>query len=150
MTTAATCGSGFELVNYNSGLCLGITGGLDDAPAVQWTCNGHPDQIWHWGDQFFTGSSWAQLVNGDGECLGVASGSITEGARVVGWSCLGTDHPDQYWQQADGGCGPLYSTVQDKSSLFYLGVTSNSRAVGASVVQWANQGSCNNQEWWFN
>jgi hypothetical protein len=41
----------FNLYNYNSQaagrtLCLGISGGKDDAPAVQWPCNGHPDQIW--------------------------------------------------------------------------------------------------------
>jgi hypothetical protein len=145
------CGSGFHLVNFHSGLCLGITSGLDDAPAVQWTCNGNPDQLWHWGSPLFPNvpdSDLFQLVNGDGECLGVASGSENEGAQIVGWSCLGQAHRDQYWEPGGNSCGGQYTPLTNAKSGFVLGVTGNSPNVGASIVQWPFQGQCNNQYWW--
>jgi hypothetical protein len=39
----------YNIVNKNSGLCLGVTGGSTSVGAntVQWTCNGHPDQGWY-------------------------------------------------------------------------------------------------------
>ncbi|MFF5173658.1 RICIN domain-containing protein [Micromonospora sp. NPDC000089] len=39
----------YNLVNEKSGLCLGISGGsrAQGAIAVQWSCNGNPDQRWY-------------------------------------------------------------------------------------------------------
>jgi hypothetical protein len=39
----------WEIVNLNTGMCLGVTGGSTSigAPVVQWACNGHPDQNWY-------------------------------------------------------------------------------------------------------
>lgn len=39
----------YNLVNENSGQCLGISGGgtTQGTVAVQWPCNGHPDQRWY-------------------------------------------------------------------------------------------------------
>jgi len=135
------------LVNYNSGLCLGISGGHDNAPAVQWNClTGHPDQQWHTGGTNSAG--YYQIVNGDGECLGVSGGSTAAGARVVGWSCLGTGHPDQYWlYQGLITCATYYSPIFNYKSGLVLGVSGNSGAVGAAVVIWPYQGVCNNQFW---
>jgi hypothetical protein len=141
----------FQIFNWNSGLCLGIYQGHHDAPALQWGCNGNPDQSWHWGNPDFPGSAWYQLVNGDGQCLGVAGGSLSEGARVVGWDCLGPNHPDQYWTpdgNQTGLCG-AYSYLDNGNSTGYvLGVGGNSTAWGAPVVQWEPQGVCNNQFWY--
>jgi hypothetical protein len=38
----------YNIVNHNSGQCLGVTGGSTavGAQAVQWPCNGHADQEW--------------------------------------------------------------------------------------------------------
>jgi len=134
----------FVLFNLNSFLCLGISGGDDDAPAVQWTCEEVPNQEWHYGSEYGN-SGYYQLINGDGECLGVAGSSKSQGARVVGWTCNG--HLDQYWQ----GVGISDGTVfYNYNSGLVLGVAGNSKAVGAAVVQWPFQGDIEtalNQFW---
>ena len=40
----ADAATGGTFMNYNSGDCLGILGGADDAPAVQWACDGSANQ----------------------------------------------------------------------------------------------------------
>lgn len=135
------------IVNYNSGRCLGITGGKHEAPAVQFTClSGHPDQQWHTGA--VNSAGYYQIVNGDGQCLGVQGGSTGQGARVYGWNCLGPSHPDQYWRY-DGNitCGTYYSPIINYASGRVVGVVGNSTANGAAVVIWSYQGVCNNQFW---
>jgi hypothetical protein len=136
----------FRVVNFHSGRCLGITGGRKNAPAVQWSCNTHPDQQWHWGSQNSAHHGWFQLINGDGECLGVAAGSKKEGAQVVGWTCDGSSHLDQYWAPVGATCSG-YVPLEDLNSGFVLGVSANSTAQGAKIVQWRYQGVCNNQFW---
>lgn len=135
--------SAFNLVNFNSGLCLGIDGGRIDADAVQWSCNGAANQAWHWGSQWGT-SGYYQLINASGACLGIINGSGQSGARIVGWSCL-SGHPDQYWTPA-GNCSG-YSAIFNLNSGLVVGVTGNSFNVGAAVIQYPYQGVCNNQFW---
>ncbi len=38
----------YNIVDYNSGLCLGVSGGSTSVGAnvIQWTCNGNSDQEW--------------------------------------------------------------------------------------------------------
>jgi Ricin-type beta-trefoil lectin domain-like len=144
----------FNFYNYNSQaaghtLCLGISGGKDDAPAVQWPCNGHPDQIWHLGQEFGNGPYY-QLINSDHQCLGVAGGSIAQGARVVGWTCE-AGALNQYWAAGSESCGfyhPYYNlgAVLDGADMV-LGVSGNRLQAGASVVIWGFQDRCNNQYW---
>ena len=134
----------FSLRNYNSPhYCLGITGGEDDAAAIQWDCNGAPDQTWHRGNEDGT-SGYYQIINGDGECLGVYQISTTEGATVVGWQCVA--HPNQYWawdESSESG----YYYLSDYNSGQVVGVLGNSTAEGAQIVQWPNQHTPNNQLW---
>jgi len=134
----------FSLRNYNSPhYCLGITGGEDNAAAIQWDCNGAPDQTWHRGNEDGT-SGYYQIINGDGECLGVYQISTTEGATVVGWQCVA--HPDQYWawdESSESG----YYYLTDYNSGQVVGVLDNSTAEGAPIVQWPNQHTPNNQLW---
>jgi hypothetical protein len=79
------------IINTHSGLCLGIAANGD---AGQWTCTGHADQTWHTGARAGT-STYYQLINGNGQCLGIASANTDEGARAVSTTCNG--HADQYW-----------------------------------------------------
>jgi len=134
----------FDVFNYNSGLCLGISGDANDQPAVQWGCNVNRDQRWHWGSQNSSYNGWYQLVNANGSCLGVSGGSVSEGAQVVGWSCNG--HLDQYWAAGSSGCGG-YVPLFNLNSGYVAGVGGNSKTQGADVVQWQYQGVCNNQFW---
>lgn len=129
----STAGDPTWIVNYNSGLCLGISGGEDDAPAVQWTCGAVSNQEWHQGAELGS-TGYYQQINGDNECLGVAGESLSEGARVYGWTCNG--HPDQYWAH-DG------DQFIDWNSSLLLGVAGGSTAVGAAVVQWPYTGALN-------
>jgi hypothetical protein len=148
-TTTATTVSGaqsasptFHLINSNGNyhLCLGISGGNDDSPAVQWSCNNNPDQIWHWGAANSAG--YRELVNNDNQCLGVAGESKEWGARVYGWTCNG--HPDQYWQPVPNNG---YDGLNDYHSQLVLGVAGNSTAVGAAIVQWPFNDLGN--QWWI-
>jgi Ricin-type beta-trefoil lectin domain-like len=141
--------SSFEVINYNSGKCLGTSGGHNDADAVQWTCQGAKakNQQWHWGSQNSTYPGWYQLVNGNGDCLGISAGSTHQGADAVGWKCLGSSHTDQYWAPLDYSCSG-YVPLENLKSGYVLGVAGNSKANGAHVVQWHYQDVCNNQFWY--
>jgi NADPH:quinone reductase-like Zn-dependent oxidoreductase len=127
---------GVHVTNHD-GLCLGISGGTDKAPAGQYKCDHHPDQYWHWRN---SKGGYHQLVNGDNECLGVSGGSDKYGARIVGWKCNG--HPDQYWATylVNEG-GTTWQDFADYDPLSnggeaVLGISGGSTAVGAAAVQW--------------
>ena len=139
--------------NFSSGLCLGTQGGLDNHPAVQWTCVNHADQLWRTGGSLngIFGTAY-QVINNNNpnQCLGVAGGSTTEGADVVGWNCGGPSHPDQYWYIGSFFCtksGTTYYTFDNFKSNWVMGVAGGSTAVGAAVVQFRYQSMCNNQFW---
>jgi hypothetical protein len=148
LTPAAT--TAFSLNNFNDlNMCLGITGGETDVPAVLWTCNGSADQTWHWGSEFSSTRIYFQLVNGDNNCLGVQGGSTANDARIVGWHCL-TGHPDQYWAPiafCTDAAGIQYDAYQNLGSGLVIGVSGNSTARGAAIVQFTYQKVCNNQFW---
>jgi hypothetical protein len=129
----------FNIYNFD-GMCLGISGGNDDAPAVQWTCNGTPNQTWHWGS--FNSAGFGQLVNGDGQCLGVQGISKGKGVWIYGWTCNG--HPDQYWYVSliDG-----YDVFTDYNSRLVLGIAGGSTEIGAHVVQWPFTRAVN--QYWY-
>jgi hypothetical protein len=142
-----------EVINLNSAKCLGTSFGADNIEAVQWDCNGAPNQQWHWGSENPNHPGYYQLINGnDGgndQCLGISAGSTKEGADAVGWTCLGPSHLDQYWAKFYGPSGcPSYVWLQNLYTGYALGVAGNSTANGANVVQWAYQTKCNNQLWY--
>ncbi|MHC3469500.1 RICIN domain-containing protein [Streptomyces sp. 7R007] len=121
--------TGANLHNYNSGRCIGISGGY----AGDWTCTGNPDQLWHVGSANSAG--WHQVINGNGECLAVSGGSTSQGALVRTWACNGG--ADQYWASSQYS-GDLYYLVNYKSGLI-VGVQGGSTANGARLVLWEAQ-----------
>ncbi len=132
---AITDAVSFRIVNYKSGRCLGIAGGADNAPAVLWNCvNGSANQSWHWDISVVIGGVYARLINGDGECLGVAGGSQKEGADIYGWSCAG-DPYNQFWTTIGTGISGYYYIYNWGSDLV-IGVAGGSTANGAQLVQW--------------
>lgn len=118
------------------GLCLGIQGGKSDAPAVQFTCEVAANQDWHWGSELGA-TNYFQLENGDNQCLAVAAGSKARGARVYGWRCLGTGHPDQYWANGANSSGKGNGIIINYHSKLVLGVAAGSTKPGADIVQWS-------------
>jgi ricin-type beta-trefoil lectin protein len=144
----------FEEVNWESGLCLGLAGG-SSAPgtdAVLWNCNGHPDQQWSIRSTTTNslGFKFDQFESNDGAlCLGVAGGSTAEGAKLVGWTCDGTDHEDQWWRVQPVGCGDQYNDAfQNLKDGWVMGTQGGNLTEGTDVVQWKTQGLCNNQVWY--
>jgi hypothetical protein len=154
VATGASAATGSEIYNYNSGpagvnLCLGISGNNADAEAVQWPC-ATDGQTWYAGASISPGYTQIYWVrDGVHQCLGVAGGSTKPNAEVVGWSCLGTGHPDQYWFVDDsllGGCPGFEYLINYKSGKV-LGIAGNSYKAGAEAVIYGAQGACNNQQW---
>jgi Ricin-type beta-trefoil lectin domain len=136
------------------GKCLGIAGAPPNGPAGDWNCNTNPttnaDQTWHWGSPIASG--WNQLVNGRGQCLGVAGGSDNRNARIVGWTCL-PGHPDQYWAdppflRPDGnGTVTNYNGWFDPNAQAWIvGVGGANPANGAPLVLYPDTGTPD-QEW---
>jgi hypothetical protein len=143
----------FCILNVNSHLCLGIAGGKQDAEAVQYTCEAVANQEWYLGGAI--NDIYTQLRNlafNGGQCLGVAGGNASEGAEVVGWSCLGTSHPDLYWWFTTyDGVDPLgfIENYKGQESELVLGVAGGSKSNGAEVVLWPASSSATNQQWDF-
>src|ERR1700761_36798 len=136
---ASAAPSTFDLVNYVSHYCLGITGGASDAAAIQWACTESADQTWHWGSQYGT-SGYDQLINNNNQCLSIAGSSTAEGADVVTAAC-NLHRLDQYWSTIYYGGG--YSWFVNYNSGQVIGVLGGSTAQGAAIVQWVWQDSPN-------
>jgi hypothetical protein len=115
----------------------------DNGAAIhQWTYTGAANQWW---DTSSFGNAFFQIVSvNSGKCLGVGGGSTGQGAGLVQWDCLGTDHPDQYWAYVptglDANGNPVYEIVNMGSGMC-LGIAGGSLDVGAPAVQWACNGN---------
>jgi putative hemolysin len=88
---ASAAPSKWNYQNAEHSYCLS-SGGIHDTVAKVYGCNGGSNQTWHYGALH---GAYAQIINGDGQCLGVQSQSTSAGAYAVVWSCDG--HDDQYW-----------------------------------------------------
>lgn len=75
--------------------CLSTYLGLNDEVAVQFSCDENHAQQWALGREWRS-TGFYQLINKNGQCLGVSGGSTAATASVAGWNCSPT-HPDQYW-----------------------------------------------------
>jgi Ricin-type beta-trefoil lectin domain-like len=156
----------FNVKNYlstviNRAICLGISGGLDDNPAVVWTCNTHADQQWHFGAVYPPDPVYGQIVNGNNDCLGLSGGNTAEGTRVVAKDCTAVglaSSADQLWWVVNilcqGPTGGSYYPFQNAKATqahsgtpFVAGTSGGGTANGTAVVIWKYQNSCNNQFW---
>ena len=136
--------SGFQLENAHSAKCLSSRG-LNNVDALQYGCSTSPNQRWQWGGRF-GGTAFDQLVNqGTHQCLGISAGSTSRGATVVVWRCLGTGHPDQYWDTSPSG-GPSVN-INNLNSGYCLQIAEDSTAVGALVNVEPFDFYSSNQDW---
>ncbi|MEV4140619.1 RICIN domain-containing protein [Dactylosporangium sp. NPDC049742] len=128
--------TGGNLRNAHTGKCLGVANGL----AGSWTCTKGRDQLWHQGNCPLEKPGYCQVVNGNGQCLAVDGGEVTEGRRVWGFPCSGTD--DQYWTALEMMAGQIVNFVnyrgtwQDGEPDYVLAVYGRSMDNGAPVVIW--------------
>ena len=94
-------------------------------------------------------------ISGHGNRLAHRPGSgipeVNTGSAFQIINCLGPDHPDQYWTpdgNQTGLCGAYSDLDNGNDTGYVLGVSGNSTAWGAPVIQWEPQGVCNNQYWY--
>jgi Ricin-type beta-trefoil lectin domain-like len=133
-------GAYYKLVNRNSGLVLGVSGGslANGAQLIQWTDTGSEDQAWH----VTTTNGVTRFGNrNSGQVIGIWQAGKAEGDDAVQW--LDTESADQAWTlEADGS----YYKILNSNSAMVLGVLGGSTTVGAAVVQWDDTGSLD-QQW---
>ena len=78
----------------------------------------------------------------------MAGGSKATGARIVGWTCLGSRHVDQYWLYdcvwlGEGSNLCVLNNLGTPVNAYSLhgkviGIAGGSRANGAAAVLWTN------------
>lgn len=96
-STAVWAASNVQLVNWQTGKCLTIAGGVstdNNVHAVQYTCDSHPSRRWDiWGYS----SAYLQVKNRQtGKCLTIAGGVSTEN-NIVALQYTCDTHPSRYW-----------------------------------------------------
>ncbi|WP_170305310.1 RICIN domain-containing protein [Kitasatospora viridis] len=124
------------VINSASRLCLGINGGGDanGTPAIQWGCNGNPDQSWAWVQTSTPGGY--ELVNGNGLCLEAPGWTTTAGAQLGQWACNGG--ANQIWN--DDGINPDTVSFRNENSHMCISDQSGSPLAGAPIIQWPCNG----------
>lgn len=127
--------------NWNSDLCLGINGGGsgNGLQAIQWGCNGNPDQQWSF---YSTGGAYYEFRNANNKCLGTRD--IGMGADAIQWDC--NKRSDQQWSITSLGNGGW--KIMNKQSGYCLGIEYGSTEWGKRAVQWSCNGN-DDQVWYF-
>jgi len=97
-------GVGYEAINQNSGLCMGVSGGSSaiGAAVVQFPCIGHGDQFWSLYP--FPGSlgTYGLVYNAsmNNRCLGLKNSGTGNGTLAVSVLCQSADWA-QLWEQVE-------------------------------------------------
>ncbi|MFJ9908106.1 RICIN domain-containing protein [Streptomyces sp. NPDC101152] len=135
-----------QLVNGNSGLCVGIVGGNGqiNASVVQFQCRSHEDQGWYM--PWLPGSSVPNLKGELGliknfrarnRCLGTAAGATADSTKIVSRVC-NAQNRDEMWlpvSAAAWGYPGFYVLENAKAGLgSCLGVPASSRAGSVQLV----------------
>ncbi|MGH3166421.1 MAG: RICIN domain-containing protein [Trebonia sp.] len=139
------------MLNFQSGICLDINSSGD---VVQATCDGSASQNWQWGGIDISRGEYSfhQIINSNGECLGVSGDSTAEGARADVAACSG--NADQYWESltyftiCEQGETEYY-LLENEASDYFLSVVGDSNSSGASVDLEETQSGCTTQYWWL-
>ena len=141
-TSPGAAAASFQIYNDEAQECVGI----DSGAAGAWVCSGQPDQTWHWDG--VTRGGFHELVNGYGQCLGVANSSGAEGAQIRAVSCAqtGSDPNDVFWGT---GSAPAagWDYIFNYNSGMVIGIQGGSNANGAELVQW--QPDSHPDQYWF-
>lgn len=131
---------------------MGITASAGHAAGV-WPCATGNDRIWHWdynsGLNRFDASNneYFRLMNNNGQCLGVAGGSTTQGSQVVGATCV--NHNDQFWFWDGGLFANTAHFVDYGANKQVLAVKGGLVQRAQSLVIFANLGSSHPDQLWF-
>ena len=127
----------FHLVNYNSGMALGIEGDSQVAgtDALQDPISALKSSLW----QFVPEGNNQYLIENlqTGQVLGISDASTAPGAAALDWADNGT--PDHLWQVIDAGNGQY--KLKNVNSGLLLGISAASIAPGAAALQWIDNGT---------
>ncbi len=140
--TARTVGT--RLINQHSKLCMSAAGvKTNGSGLVQTTCNDANDAEFHLSARR---GGFAQLTNDrSGLCLAIGSGSTTEGAQAIQWTCGDTTHGEQEWSvdTTTAGVTRLFNRTTGKC----LDIADGSKAVGVALTQQTCSATDAGQSW---
>jgi len=140
----------YEFINYNSGMCIDVSGPstANGATIYQWTCHGHTNQQWRLVPDWFGDGYFLMVAAHSNKCLDVAGVSTANGAKVHQWTCH--NGTNQQWSIANPGGTPVPGNTRyqliNRHSGKCLEVAWSSSSRGAPVRQWTCNGGLN-QRW---
>jgi hypothetical protein len=143
-----------RILNLNSGLVLGVAGEstADSAQVVQFADTGTPDHNWIIRAAAGAGTVLRLQNVNSGLVLAVAGMSTADSADIVQFHDNGT--PDHDWQVVAADSAPNWPGSQaafkilNRNSGLVLGVSGESVADSADVVQFADTGTADHL-WWL-
>ncbi|QNA91290.1 MULTISPECIES: RICIN domain-containing protein [unclassified Microbacterium] len=117
------------LVARDSGKAVGVNG--TDSPTVQQSISGVSSPSQRWTMVPRAGGKFLLKNAATGACLAVSDHSLTDGARILQWTC--TEDPNFLWslKQVDGGYSQLVGSQSGKCVTLQDGNTAD----GAAFIQ---------------
>ena len=127
-----------SIVNLNSGLCMGVTGGImqPGQSIIQWPCDGSANQLW-WVPN---SPNVTLLQNGAtaSYCLSV-SGNVNEGSQLVIQPC-GASPWQVWWNVTNPNPGGNYNAwVLQQQYDDYVAAADSASKAPAKIIQWQDQ-----------
>jgi hypothetical protein len=117
--------------------CMAASDDQVDADMIMWTCYDQAGQTWDFGGvpNFAAPNDNIDFTAYDtyGSCLGIASGSHSNGAWVVAESCNGNDETQDWYLKSNY---EGYAIIANASENLCLSVADGSDANGAHVIVW--------------
>jgi Ricin-type beta-trefoil lectin domain-like len=126
----------FQFHNAWMDQCL-VPAGPSDATVYQESCfasNPSANYQWFIGDSDGSGVEIVNYGYSD-QCLGVAGGSVSEGAQVVMWTCQ-QDVANQYWIPVDCGGVGVSCMYRNLGSGLYLSIDGCNNDYADTINQW--------------
>jgi hypothetical protein len=130
------------ILDYNSGLCMGVQAGLMQAnqPIIQWTCNAGPDQTWL---VPAPGANNVQIQNSKNSSYCLAVNDYNEGSQLVIQPCFenGSAPRGTFWSVSGPVSGETYNgmVLTSDMSSFVAAVSGAGTSPGNPIIQWADQ-----------
>jgi glucosylceramidase len=146
-TPAAAATGPYEIINFNSGKCVDVSGisKSDGANVHQWTCRHQSNQMWSVVPDWYTDGYFLLVVQHSGKCLDVSGPSTADGANVHQWTCHNGFNQQWSLTGGPGGGAPVPGNTVYRFVNRYSGkcleVAGGSLSEGANIRQWTCNGS---------
>jgi hypothetical protein len=140
----ATRTVGAHVINQFSKLCLSNNGvETNAARMVQAACNDSNEAEFHLSAR---AGGYAQIADDrSGLCLAIGSGSTTEGAPAIQWTCGDTSHGEQQWSVDTDATGSTH--LRNKTTGKCLDIPDGSTTAGAGLIQQTCSATDTGQSW---